>query len=71
MFIEASNRGILLDFFSFLNKISFQELGGDLDKYPEIAAWFERCKRLPSATDNFAGAKMMGDFFRSISKDKI
>lgn len=46
-------------------------MGCDLKKYPNINAWFERCKQLPSASDNFAGAKMMGERFRSISNDKI
>lgn len=55
----------------FSYDILSQELGGDLKKYPDIAAWFERCKQLPSAADNFAGAKVMGDKFRSVSQDKI
>lgn len=46
-----------------------QELGGDLNEYPNIAAWYERCKALPSAADNFVGAKIFGEKIRSITQD--
>lgn len=48
-----------------------QELGGNLNKYQNIAAWYERCKALPSAADNFVGAKMFGEKIRSITQDKL
>lgn len=70
-YITGSEEPTLADVVSFVSITNVVELGGDLTKYPNIAAWFERCKSLPSATENFAGAKMLGDKFRSISNDKI
>lgn len=45
-----------------------QALGGDLSKYPNIEAWYERCKALPSATDSLiaAGVKIFTDKARSV-----
>lgn len=53
------------------NLILLQELGGDLNKYQNVAAWFERCKALPSAADNFAGAELFGERIRCTLKDKL
>lgn len=60
-----------LNNFLIITLIWKQELGGDLNKYSKIAAWFERCKALPSAADNFAGAKILGEKVRSITDYKL
>lgn len=63
------NSGKLIFFLVFL--FNLQKLGNDLSKFPNVAAWFERCKALPSAHDNFAGAKMMEERIRKTLKENL
>lgn len=39
--------------------------GFNFSVYPNITAWYERCKLLPGFKETTAGAKMMGKLFKS------
>lgn len=44
---------------------SQQNIGGDITKYKNIAAWYERCKSLPGFEENNDGGKIFGERVRS------
>ena len=49
----------------------FQHCGYDIGKYPNIAAWYERCKQLKGFEENDAGAKQFGDKVKAALEDKL
>lgn len=53
------------------NLFSWQLLGADLTKYPNIISWYERCKELPSCAESLEGAKVFADKVKSIWQDKL
>lgn len=57
-----------------INSIFFffaQNIGGDISKYKNIAAWYERCKSLPGFEENNDGGKIFGERVRSRLEDTL
>ncbi|XP_055298921.1 inactive glutathione S-transferase D3-like isoform X2 [Sitodiplosis mosellana] len=70
-YLTGSEEPTLADAITFVSVTNVVKLGNDLSKFPNIAAWFERCKALPSAADNFAGAKLMEERVRSTLTENL
>lgn len=51
--------------------LNFKELGANLSNYPNVIAWYERCKDLPGSAENIEGAKMFADKVNGILKDRL
>lgn len=48
-----------------------QEIGGDLSKYPNVAAWFERAKAIQGSEGSLEGAKIFGEIVTRSLEDKL
>lgn len=48
-----------------------QNMGGDINKYKNIAAWFERCKTLPGFDENNDGSKIIAERVLSRLVDRL
>lgn len=51
--------------------ICSQQIGGDLSKWSNVAAWYERVKNIPGSEENESGAKVFGEAVRSRLEDRL
>jgi glutathione S-transferase len=43
--------------------------GYNFSKYPNLSAWYERCKALPCYKENAIGAKPIAELFKSLLEE--
>lgn len=63
-FSESDNVSIA-DLSIFANFSTLYHFGFDISSYPNLSAWYKRCKKLPGAEENEMGAKSFGDNIKS------
>jgi glutathione S-transferase len=62
---SASDSPSIADLSILANFSTIYHVGLDIDNYPNLAAWYERCASLPGFTENEDGAKMFATFLKS------
>lgn len=62
---SAADDVSIADLSIYANFSTLYHSGLDTTNYPNLAAWYERCKELPGAEENEKGASMFGGMIKN------
>lgn len=49
----------------------FQSFGENLNQFPKLKDWFERCKKLPGFDENLEGSQALAESVRNNLEEKL